>query len=245
MNTPQRKQGLGPHHSKTDNIHEFCSSPCTSKNSSYQPSLDWMEEELARVCGEGSEEKSSPIIMSPQENPNSSLPIELSEKLVEGNSLNNNNIKPEIEKIQENNTAPSIKPLANGFSWRLLRKKNEAELERKLKKIEMNGGTEKRARLERRFTELFGPDDVHPSALNGKRKDREEIAALTVKHLMPMYKKQKIASKDLFKKLAKQISNCIMEKVDCPGENDVQSKVQELFANGKTFTSEVDIDSST
>ncbi|KAK3930178.1 ATP-dependent DNA helicase Q5 [Frankliniella fusca] len=225
--------------SNTDKPPQILNSTSKHKDKYCELPLDWMEEEMARVCGEESEDKPPPTISS-EEITSLTFPSDNSKNAVEEIPLNNNNYN--TKPLLENNILASIKPPStNVFNWRQIRKKNEAELERKLKEIEKSGGAEKRARLERRFTELFGPDDVSTSTSTGKRKDREEIASLTVKHLMPMYKKQKIASKELFKKLAKRLSDSILEKEESPGESDVQSRVRKLFADGRNITSEEDI----
>lgn len=194
--------------------------------------LEWIEEEMARVCGEESansdtDSKCSPLKSSPilgESKPGLSI-----KEVV---SITNGSKSEKKEMTRNPISKSNIKPI----DWRLVRMKHEALLEKKLKKAEETGGAEKRAKLERRFRELFGEPTLSPDI---KRKD--EIAAFTVKHLMPMYKKQKIASKDLFKKLAKHISTSVLDKVKTPGEDDVRSKVSEYFRDGKCVSGEEDI----
>lgn len=154
-------------------------------------SYDSIEEEMARVCGERVDNSGN---IDELNRPAPSAYI-YEMKFSEGIKL----------------AIPYTQPPNKHVDWRLLRIKHEAELEEKLKRIEKIGGLEKRARLQRRFIQLFGEDTAY------SKKEREEVTALTVKYLMPFYKKQKIASRDLFKKVAKHISGSLLERPNLPG----------------------------
>lgn len=230
------------------------------------PSMESIEEEMARVCGEGVD--NSVRLKDSSKSSHSHLPMSTvqpdscaTKKCASGGMQH---VPSDVESVGQCN-----KELSSVVNWHLLRLKNESELQKKMKRLEEEGGAEKRARLEKRFLALFGPDELtvcSPNANASEKKEKDIIAALTVKHLMPMYKKQKIASKELFKKLAKHISNKLMEKIKSPGiklylvyckqflnscyiiflcifaeEKDVQAIVQEYFQNGKCVSTETDI----
>lgn len=218
------------HKRKLDNKSGFYS-PALSDTS--EPSMESIEEEMARVCGEG-ERSPLPFKSSHMHHPKTTLQS-VSHETRKHSSGGIKPISPEAQNIEQ----------CKVTDWRLLRLKNESDFQKKMKLLsEQQGGAQKRARLEKRFLELFGEDEITISSPTGnmpEKKDKDAIAALTVKHLMPMYKKQKIASKDLFKKLAKHISGTLTEKLNSPDERDLQSIVQEYFQNGKCVLSEADI----
>lgn len=165
--------------------------------------FDWIESEMAKVCGEGSNYQEVFKFHS------LSSPCHKEElKFI-----------PPYEKCNENHTVvldSFNQPSQPGkMDWKFLRRKHEAEMKRRLEKLDKEGNFQKKAKLERKFSELFGPDELAVDALNCKKKD--DIAAITVKHLMPFYKTQRISSKDLFKKLAKHISESMMLEKCFPG----------------------------
>lgn len=191
--------------------------------------LDWIEKEMARVCGEGigNTAVGSGELQSPFHSP--------------CDTLDKKPILPLKRKGDKNvHIVESLHPSLK-LDWRHLRQKHETELRTKLDKLEATGDLEKRRRLEKRFIELFGEEDWCNESQFEKKKMKDEIAAYTVKHLMPMYKAQRIVSKDLFKKLAKHISSCVMEKFDFPDEKCVELLVQDFFCNEKSVMSEADI----
>lgn len=200
--TPESK--LGRKRKKTNEGRFHSPVVCSEKSFEHtsEPSLDWIEEEMAKVCGEGT----AAIFEQPKP------------AFCQAEKFSTKDTKQVLSNPPDNEL--SDKDFTTTCNWHLLRLKNEADLEKRLKRVEEVGGIEKRAKLEKRFLDLFGPDEKtlnYPTGKNLEKKERDELAALTVKHLMPMYKKQKIASRDLFKKLAKHISDNLLEKLNAPG----------------------------
>ncbi|XP_034241843.1 uncharacterized protein LOC117645662 [Thrips palmi] len=231
------------HTKKLLNEDRFFSPPSSERrpDDSSEPSMESIEEEMARVCGERVDSPIPSPVPLKDSPPPKPCPINLPMPTPQPDSLEtkkavSGRIKPVPPDVPNGQTVPN---------WHLLRLKHESDLQRKMKRLEEEEGPEKRARLEKRFLELFGPDELvvvgSPNGIIPEKKDKDAIAALTVKHLMPLYKKQKIASKDLFKKLAKHISAKLMENQNNPDEKDVQLIVQEYFQNGKCVSTEADI----
>ncbi|KAL7633291.1 UNVERIFIED_CONTAM: hypothetical protein RMT77_016396 [Armadillidium vulgare] len=70
---------------------------------------------------------------------------------------------------------------------------------------------------------------------------KQVIADLVIKYLMPYYKEKRIHSKDLFKKLARFITNKISDYQDQNHETDAKEYVEVFFSRIKTLKSEADI----
>jgi len=158
-----------------------------------EPDYNWdqIEEEMARLYGEAFTED-------------------------DGKALS----EPEIE--------PEVKPAAppedqDDVNLELLGRLHEAQLQSRLEHIRKHWPLERQARLKRRFVELFGREDEEDLLAQVSPKEaakcKQRIAPWIVKHLMPLYKEKRIASRHLFKSLAKHISDLLIQRNLHPGKN--------------------------
>ncbi|XP_014290436.1 TNF receptor-associated factor family protein DDB_G0272098 [Halyomorpha halys] len=101
----------------------------------------------------------------------------------------------------------------------------------------------KRAKVQRKFKELFGIDkpmnlDI---SLTEAALSRKRTANLVVGALTPHYLAGKIASRNVFKSLAKKITDDILVVTNVAGLEEVTDKVNAYFENGRCVNSEKDI----
>ncbi|XP_054272176.1 uncharacterized protein LOC128992563 [Macrosteles quadrilineatus] len=111
-----------------------------------------------------------------------------------------------------------------------------------LSRILMRMTTKQREKVMKKIKDLFGDD--HCSQLELSEANiaicRKRIASVVVMELTPVYQAKRIASRHLFKFLAKKITQSIMEKSLAPDTKDIRWRVKKYFDDGKVIMSEAD-----
>uniref|UniRef100_A0A1B6L9R8 Set2 Rpb1 interacting domain-containing protein n=1 Tax=Graphocephala atropunctata TaxID=36148 RepID=A0A1B6L9R8_9HEMI len=102
--------------------------------------------------------------------------------------------------------------------------------------------TQQKDRVKIKLKELFGHEDESLTELTEKNITvcRKRIASVVVMELTPIYQAKKIASRHLFKFLAKKITKSLMEHSYAPDTKNIRWKVKEFFSDGKVIMSESD-----
>lgn len=103
-----------------------------------------------------------------------------------------------------------------------------------------------RSSLENLYTRLFGPGHNYYLELSEEKQSdvtRKRIASLVVAELEPYYAgdPKRIDNKNLFKCVAKYLTELIYTINVCPDAEEVHEKVVELFMDGRSITCESDI----
>jgi len=83
-------------------------------------------------------------------------------------------------------------------------------------------------------------EEVQSNGAGTVKLSRQSIAETVVKHLMPFYKEKRIASRDLFKFLARQLAHHLQEH-HSTDESSVKKFVGAFFKIHKTITTESDV----
>uniref|UniRef100_A0A8D9ADJ3 Set2 Rpb1 interacting domain-containing protein n=1 Tax=Cacopsylla melanoneura TaxID=428564 RepID=A0A8D9ADJ3_9HEMI len=104
----------------------------------------------------------------------------------------------------------------------------------------------RRSALENLYTKLFGPGHSYYLELSEEKQidiTRKRIASLVVAELEPYYagELKRIANKNLFKYLAKHITELIYSMDMCPDATAVHERVGEFFRDGRSIHCESDI----
>ncbi|XP_008473964.1 uncharacterized protein LOC103511030 isoform X3 [Diaphorina citri] len=103
-----------------------------------------------------------------------------------------------------------------------------------------------RSSLENLYTKLFGPGHNYFLDLSEEKQSditRKRIASLVVAELEPYYagEPKRIGNKNLFKYLAKYITELIYTMNLCPDAAEVHERVAEFFVDGRSINCESDI----
>uniref|UniRef100_A0A1B6IJH8 Set2 Rpb1 interacting domain-containing protein n=1 Tax=Homalodisca liturata TaxID=320908 RepID=A0A1B6IJH8_9HEMI len=102
--------------------------------------------------------------------------------------------------------------------------------------------TQQRKRVNIKIEKLFGNENNPLTELTEKNITicRKRIASVVVMELTPIYQAKKIASRHLFKFLAKKITKSLMDNSYAPDTKNIRWKVKEFFSDGKVIMSESD-----
>ncbi|KAL1460198.1 hypothetical protein WDU94_012133 [Cyamophila willieti] len=116
------------------------------------------------------------------------------------------------------------------------------KLEQELQQMPLS----RRSRLENLYTRLFGPGHNYYLELSEEKQidiTRKRIASHVVAELEPYYagESKRIANKNLFKYLAKHITELIYSMNMCPDAAEIHERVAEFFRDGRSITCESDI----
>nr|CAD7403970.1 unnamed protein product [Timema cristinae] len=155
-----------------------------------------------------------------------------STNFISNNISSNNRVKKWVS-LQDDGSSKDI-------VWVIERHSQEIALSEILMAI--SDKTMKKARVRKRFIELFGSNDGDILCSDKEIimfKDR--ISSWIVKYLMPFYRQRRITSRALFKYLARHIANSIINKDWYPAENDVQESIEDFFNNHETVSTEDDV----
>nr|CAD7262069.1 unnamed protein product [Timema shepardi] len=162
--------------------------------------------------------------------------INLSKKqctnFISNNISPNNRVKKWVS-LQDDGSSKDI-------VWLIERHSQEIALSEIL--MAMSDQTMKKARVRKRFIELFGSNDGDILCSDKEIivfKDR--ISSWIVKYLMPFYRQRRITSRPLFKYLARHIANSIINKDWYPAEDDVQESIEDFFNTHETVSTEDDV----
>ncbi|XKL61897.1 hypothetical protein PGB90_001730 [Kerria lacca] len=102
----------------------------------------------------------------------------------------------------------------------------------------------KRQKLDEKFVQLFGKDHaIDYYFLSDEQKSitcRKRIAKYVVVELTNYYNKKKIASKQLFKTMAKHITSILLGRSLFPDPNEIKKSVEEFFLDGRIINTEED-----
>ncbi|XP_066602077.1 uncharacterized protein [Prorops nasuta] len=147
-----------------------------------------------------------------------------------------NEFKPIVKQMRKDNEI-----------WFIEKVHQVSKLKQIMNKVSLTN-YRKHGKLTKRFSELFGESDdedmmpVSPICIEEHLTAcKERIAPWVVKYLMPFYKKRRIKSRQLFKTVAKHLTDMLIIQNTFPEQDCVNKYIQEYFKNKRNIATKQDI----